>query len=385
MYPKYKDYAIGHGFENLKKVGKNGNPLLFWDHVADAQCVVNMDVHMNDALEFIKKIYPEKSVFGAGRGEKIEADRIFLKKMIDALGLDQVPHRVIKGLTALKEYVGNNPDKYVKLNIWRGDAESFHAKSLEFNKADFLKLEMTLGPGAEEMLFVVEDMIDAVAEIGYDGSFNGFDYADKCFVGIEYLKNLYVSRVFNYEEIPAPIGDTMEALAPVLEKLDFRGFISTEERIVSLNKHFLIDICSRAPSPLSALYPVFVKNFPEWIYKTGLRQPCPLDIDVKYVGAFALSSLRGKEEYLPIEIKPKNRDKIRFQSVTSHAGKLYGVPGNDIIATLVAGGDTKEEVLEKIKDYSKLVDAPGLDNDAVNGINNILKQFEKLSEVNIII
>ena len=383
MYPEFKNFSIGLGFENLKKADKHGNPLLFWDEVEKADCVVNYDVHMNDALAFIKKVYPEKSVFGAGRGERVEADRIFLKKLIDALELDQVPHKIIKGVTALKEYIKTNPDKYVKLSIFRGDAESFHAKNLDFNRADFLKLELALGIQCEEMFFIVEDMIDAKCEIGYDGTFCKTEYADKCFVGIENAKNAYIAKVCDYEEIPAPIFDTMEALAPALEKMDWRGFISTEERIVSLREHYLIDVCSRAPSPLSALYPVFIKNYREFVYKTGLGQFCPMDIDVKYVGAFALSSLRGKEEYLSIEVKPKDRDKVRFQSVTQRDGKLYGVKGNEIIATLVASGDSKEEVIDKLKECSKLVDAPGLNNDEVNGIDTILEQFDAAEKIGI--
>jgi hypothetical protein len=385
VYPQRKDHAPGVGIKGLKKEDAHGNPLLFWDHVADADCIFNFDVGANDQIAFLRKLYPKKSTWGSGKGERIEADRIFLKKLIDALDLDQVPHVIIKGVTALKQHIKKNPNKYVKINLWRGDMESFHAVSEEDNRADFLKLELTLGPNAESTLFIVEDMIKAKAEIGYDGFFAGTDYADKCFCGIECAKNLYIAKVFDYDELPTPIHDTMEALAPVLEKVDYRGAISTEERMVSLKEHYLIDVCSRLPSPLSALYPEFINNWPEFVYQTGLGKACPLDIDVKYVGAFALSSMRGKDEYLPIKVKESDRDKIKFQSVTMHDGKYSGVKGNEIIATIVAGGDSKEEVLNKIKEYSKLVDAPGLDNDAVNGIDKILEQFDELGGIGITI
>jgi hypothetical protein len=385
VYPSWKDFAAGVGLKGVRKQDEHGNPLLFWEHVEKADCVCNFDVGNNDQIGFLRKMYPKKSIWGSVRGERIENDRIFLKKMIDALELDQVPHKVIKGITALKSYIKSNPDKYVKINVFRGDMESFHAVSEEDNRADFLKLEMTLGPSAEETLFIVEDMIDAPLELGYDGFYTGENYSDKCFCGIEHAKNLYIAKVFDYEDLPEPIYDTMEALAPVLEKMDYRGAISTEERIVNKRKHFLIDVCSRLPSPLSALFPVFIKNWPEFVYQTGLKKACSLDIDVKYVGAFALNSMRGKEEYLPIKVKESDRDKVKFQSVMMRDGKYYGVKGNEIIATLVAGGDSKEEVIEKLKDYSKLVSAPGLDNEAVNGIDNILKLFDDAKKIDIII
>ena len=383
VYPSWKDFSSGIGFQGIRKQDKNGNPLLFWEHIEWADCICNFDVGNNDQIGFLRKMYPNKSIWGSGRGERIENDRIFLKKLIDTLGLDQVPHKVIKGITALKAYIHTNPDKFVKINVFRGDMESFRAVDEDYNRADFLKLELTLGPAAEETLFIVEDMIDAKVEIGYDGFFAGTDYADKCFCGVEYAKNLYIARAMDYEELPDPIFDTMEALAPVLEKVDYRGAISTEERIVSQKEHYLIDVCSRLPSPLSALYPVFIKNWPEFVYKTGLKQECSVKIDTKYVGAFALTSQRGKEEYLPIEVKESDRDKIKFQSAMMRDGRYHGVKGNDIIATLVAGGDSKEEVIDKLKEYSTLVSAPGLDTDAVNGIEKILDIFKDAEKIGI--
>lgn len=386
-YPVFKDFCTGLDLESLRKKDKHGNPLLFWDAVlkGDWDCVANFDVHAQDEIAAIRKFYPDKSVWGSGRGEKIEADRIFLKQLIEAVGLPVNPYKIVKGITALKEYIKKSPNKYVKLNIFRGDCESFFAKDLEYNRADFIRMEVALGPMAEETMFICEEPIDTDVEVGYDGFFNGKDYADKCFCGVEWHKNLYVAKVFNYEDLPEPIFETMEALAPVLEKMDFRGAISTEEKIVDFKKHYLLDICSRLPAPLSALYPVMIKNWPEFVYRTGLKEDCPLDINAKYVGCFALTSMRGLQEYLPIGLKKADRDKVRLQSVCMLDGKYHGVKGNETLAVLIAEGDTKEEVLEKIKDYSKLVDAPGLDRDAVDGIDKITEVFKDCAKSGIII
>ena len=51
----------------------------------------------------------------------------------------------------------------------------------------------------------------------------------------------------------------------------------------------------------------------------------------------------------------------------------------------MASGDTKEEVLEKLKDYAKLVDAPGLNTDEINGINIILESFNAAKSIGITI
>ena len=374
-FPLFKNHCIGLDFENLVKRQKSGDPLLFWDNVEKADCLVNFDCHLQDAIAFLRKIYPEKSIWGSGKGQRIENDRVFLKKLIEALDLPVNPYVVIEGLTALKAHIKKHPGKYVKLNIFRGDCESFFAKDIDYNKADFLKLEMSLGPQAERTTFVVEDPIETDVEVGFDGFFNGEDYGEKCFVGVEYHKNLYVAKVMNHEDLPEPIFDTMEALAPVLEKVDYRGAISTEEKIVDSDKHYLLDICSRLPSPLSALYCTShgIKNWAEFVYRTGLKQACPMDIDSKYVGAFALESKRAKEEYLPIALEKNARDDVRFQTCTVVDGKYYSVKGNEIVAVLVASGDSPEEVLDGIREAAELVDAPGVDKDSLNGIDKILE------------
>ena len=377
-YPVFKDFAVGLDFEYLNKKDKHNNPLLFWDEVLKGNwdCVANFDVHSQDEIVAIRKFFPDKSVWGSGRGEKIEADRIFLKQLIEAVGLPVNPYKIVKGITALKEYIKSNPKKYVKLNIFRGDVESFFAKDLEYNRADFLRTEQSLGPKAEDTMFICEEPIETDVEIGFDGFFNGVNYGEKCFCGIEYHKNLYIAKVMEHDELPTPIYETMEALQPILEKMDYRGAISTEEKIVSDSKHYLLDICSRLPAPLSALYPVKIRNWAEFVYKTGLKQDCKMDIKAKYVGAFAISSMRGNTEYLPINVKKSDRDKVRFQSVCMLDGKYHGVKGNETMAVLIADGETKEEVVDKIKEYSKLVECPGGDTDSVDGIDKILEIFD---------
>jgi len=382
-YPKFADFCIGLDFEHVRKADKHGNPLLFWDWVEWADCVVSFDVHQNDELAYIRNKYPNKSTWGSGLGERLEADRIALKQWIKAIGLPMQKYAVVEGLTKLREYIKTNPDKFVKMNIFRGDMESFHAKDAEFNDLQFDKMAVAYGPKKESIKFMVEDMIDTDVEIGYDGFFNGMNYADKCFVGYEFHKNAYLAKVTDFEDLPDQIYETMDAFTPVLQKLDFRGALSTEEKIVSKTEHYFLDICSRLPSPLSQLYPVMIKNWAEVVYKFGLKQDVELDIENRYVGAIALESEYAKDNFLRIDVDKKNRDKIRFQSACMNAGKYYAVKGNSNVCVLVAGGDSVDDVLSKLKDYAKLVDGHGIDKDDVNGMDVMKEIIEKGKQVGI--
>ena len=106
---------------------------------------------------------------------------MFLKKVLETIGLQVQKWKAVKGVTALEEYIKKNPNQYVKLNIFRGDqgAESFYAKDIESIQIKLLRLRLTYGPLAEEVVFIVEENIDTPVEIGYDGFFNGKNYADK--------------------------------------------------------------------------------------------------------------------------------------------------------------------------------------------------------------
>jgi hypothetical protein len=378
-YPKFEDFAVGINFEHLKTKDKDGLPLLFADYVKWADCICNFDVHGNEEIARARKEFPDKSVWGSGKGEKLEDNRLFLKKILEAINLQVQKWKAIKGVSALEAYIKQHPNQWVKLNIFRGDegAESFYAKDIESIQTNLLRLRLTYGPLCEDVTFIVEENIDTPVEIGYDGFFNGHNYADKCFLGYERHKNLYVAKVIDYEDLPIALYETQEALAPVLEKLEFRGALSTEEKIVSKKENYFLDICSRLPSPLSALYPVVIKNWAELVYGFGKGEDISLDIDAKYVAAMGLESEDLEKDFVEVKIKPNSRDKVRFQTACQKDGKYYAVRGNKMACILVAQGNSVDEVLKGLQKNADLVEADGIDKDDLNGIDIVKEVIEQ--------
>ncbi len=374
-YPKFENFAIGKNFDYLRK------ELRFWDWVDWADCIVFMDVHQGDIVSYLRKKYPNKSIFGAGEGSKLEEDRWLLKKTLKEIGLPL--HKAVKiiGITNLKKYLKDNPNVYVKMNIFRGDMESFHAKDVERAELRLDKLALLYGPLKEECVFVVEDPIDTEVEIGFDCLFNGTNFGDKCFLGYEYHKNLYVAKVTNVKDMPVPLKETMDKFTPVLSKYKYKGAISSEEKILSPTKHYFIDITCRMPAPLSAGYPEWIKNWAEVVYKVGKGEPFSLNIPYKYVGAIALDSELAKDDYLRIDIKKEYRDRVKYRTVCASQDKYYAVKGTEAVCSLVAGGNSVDEVLSKLKESAKFVDADSLDKDDVNGmdiVKDVIAKGEKL-------
>ena len=76
----------------------------------------------------------------------------------------------------------------------------------------------------------------------------GFGYLNKFFMGYEYKKMPYICKVVDTEDMPQPIYETMDAFEPLLEKLDYVGYISTEEKLMPDGRHFMLDWCCPSSS-----------------------------------------------------------------------------------------------------------------------------------------
>ena len=82
------------------------------------------------------------NVFGSGRGEQLELDRIALKKVLKQQGLPVGKHKILKGIDELIEYLKTvKVTQYVKLpGRYRANSETFRAENYEDRK-DFLDLK----------------------------------------------------------------------------------------------------------------------------------------------------------------------------------------------------------------------------------------------------
>lgn len=365
--PQFSEYAPGTGFEYLKK------EKYFWDSVDWADLIVNFDVLDADIITYLRKIHPNKSIFGSGQGERLEHDRWKLKKLIASMGLPLQKTYHIIGVSKLREFLKTHNDVYIKINIFRQDIESFYAKDFIAIEQRLHSIDMCFGPLADTIEFVAEECIKTDVEVGVDTFFNGNDYTDKSFMAYEYHKSYYIGKVIQTRDLPEPLKETMKAFRPILQKMDYRGALSTEEKIVSLKQHYFLDICSRMQSPASAGYVEWIKNFTEVIYKIGRKEKVNLDIPYKYVGAVFLDSKRGRTEYVHIDVKKEDRDKIKFFSACQVQDKYYGVKGSETLAVVIAQGNSVDEVLKGLQKNAELVNADDLNKDIMQQIDGIKK------------
>uniref|UniRef100_A0A7V3N4V4 DOD-type homing endonuclease domain-containing protein n=1 Tax=candidate division CPR3 bacterium TaxID=2268181 RepID=A0A7V3N4V4_UNCC3 len=152
-FPSFSKYAVGLGIPGVEKV------LYFWNYIDEADCIVFFDVYGNDLADWLRK--KGYTVFGAGKGELLENHRWMLKQVVKKAGLPLHNAVKIKGLTALREYLKTHPNKYVKIDVFRRDVDSFHAKNYESVKLLLDELDVVYGPIKDQFNFIVEDAIKA--------------------------------------------------------------------------------------------------------------------------------------------------------------------------------------------------------------------------------
>ena len=373
-YPRFNDYAPGLNFDHLTKVK--------WiDQAAEeADCIVNFDVHMNDWIVVLKKLYPKKSIFGAGLGERIEADRWFLKKLIKQLGLPIMKADKIHGLTRLKEFIKTNPDKYIKADIFRSEdrgINSFNAKSFDTAEEIFKEIATAFGPFDDEIDFIVEEKIKSDVEVGFDGFYSaGVGYGENAMVGYEYEKSCYVAVNTKIKDLPVPLAETMTKFSKVLDIMDYRGAISTEEKIVDKLRHYLLDVCSRLPSPCGDMY-CLSKNYPEMVNNIGLKKPFKLDIPFKYVAVAPIECQHAENHWVRIILDKKDRENVKLKTTACVDGKYYAVPGHSTVAVIIAGGNTVDEVINLVKKYSEKVSGYGLSSTVIKDFDSIKEEINK--------
>jgi len=370
-FPHFEKFAPGLGLDGIQKV------LYFFDHVNWADLIVFFDIGAGDLVSFLRdKGY---TVFGAGRkGEELEQNRWYLKQVVKEIGLPLQGSVRVKGISELREYLKKNPNKYVKIDIFRGDIESFPAKDYESVKLELNKDEVALGPFSEEYQFVVEDYIEGI-EPGFDLFFNGKEFIKPMLYGFEFQKSCYLGKYVN--ELPKPLKLVADKLAPYLREIDYRGPISTEIRITKEGKPYLIDICSRLPYPLSAVYTESIQNYTEVVWKIAKAQSVDLKINAPYVAVLPLTSMRAEKEWVKLNFDSKLRNLVKVRVASKVNNNYYAVKGMEVVYVLVATGKTIEEVKGKLEKTVGQVDALGLATDI--SLDPLLKEVEEAKEYGI--
>jgi hypothetical protein len=346
-FPKSNKALVGEGMEGVIRV------LNFWDYLDKVDLICFFDTYCADLVEYLKN--KGHRVWGAGKSEILENNRWKGRGIQEALGLPVQKTVKIVGIDNLIEYLKRNTKKWVKLNMFRGDIETFFHDTYDETQAQFLgKLMQEIGAKGKTLEFVLEDEVGE-SEPGYDGWVVDGKYPSISMWGYEQKGTGYIGKVESYQNLPKSLKEINDKLSSVFTKLGGRTLFSTEVRVTKGGKGYLIDPCVRAPMPVpSAIHLELWKNFSEiiWFGAEGkLITPIPT---AKYGAGVCIESDWAEENWAFIDIPKDKRQWVKLRmAFKTKEGKFYALPGFKSVGSIIGLGNSIQEAISKVKENSK--------------------------------
>jgi hypothetical protein len=300
--------------------------------------------------------------------------------MMESVGLPCQPWKVVKGMTALREYLKTHENTHCKIDRWRGVTESFFSPNYEIIVPKLDEITHTLGAFQEVLEFIVEDDLPDMIETGIDSYCIDGEYPSKTLMGIEVKDIGFLGQIVDWAKIPEPITRWNDKMAPFFAKYGYRGFLSNEIRIGKELEPYCIDPTCRAPCPPSELWQELYGNLADilWYGAEGIIvDPEPI---AKWGCEIILKSAWAEKNHQPVFYPPKYANQIKLFNSIEVDKRRYVIPQDDEmteIGAVVGWGATMEEAIEHAKEAGDEVEGYGIKFN----IGNVDKAKEQIAEM----
>lgn len=343
-YPKSIQLVVGTGLEGVEKVDS------FWPIVDKVDLWVFPDIYFGPLQEYL--VSQGKRVWGSRMGEELELFRDYSKRALSMTGLPIGPYSLVTGIDALRTYLQQHENQYVKVSRTRGDFETFKSDNYELSKPKLDEIAQKLGAIQTVKEFIVEEAIPDAVEVGYDGFSVDGQFPTRAMYGLEIKDKGYVGHFVKASRMPAQVQWVNELSAPLLRQYQYRNFWSAEARITRDGVPYVIDPCCRAGSPPSELAMMMYTNLPE-IFWYGAEGECVDPVPAAEWGAeIMLVSAWANHNWQALDFPPEIRDNVKLHFPVVIDGKYYTTPqGYDTptIGAVVAVGDTMQTAIDRAK------------------------------------
>jgi hypothetical protein len=253
-----REYVVGMGIEGVTREHH-------WDDVVgDYSMLCFPDVLCGDMQEYYRR--QGFRVWGAGYGGELELLRWKTKQRLQQIGLPVNPCVKIVGTEALREYLKEHEDQFVKVSTFRGLGETWEAKNYTLACGYIDEFENKYGALKLITEFIVEAAIPDCEEVGYDGFCIDGRFPKMAVWGVEKKDEAYFGKVVPWDNLPDGVIQVNEAMAPILQAFKYRQFFSTEIREKN-GDPFLIDVTARLASPAGEVYCELFENLGEIIWE----------------------------------------------------------------------------------------------------------------------
>jgi hypothetical protein len=321
-------------------------------------------------------------VWGHFGGTDLELYRDYFLDVLKQIGLPTIPSERIVGLSALADYLQENENKWIKVNRYRANMETWHHLDYAHSQRTLDSLAVIFGGAKEQVVFIVQDDLESDMEIGYDGWCIDGSFPAYSFQGYEKKNELYLGSVLSDADLPDEIKTVNEAMAPILRRYGYRDWWATEIRVKDGVPYF-IDPTPRMPGQTGEHQLESMMNFADVIWHGAngvLIQP-------EFEWCFAAEATlhyeaSTKDPAISDEWKTLDlpADVLRWMKLY-HYCKLDGLyhfvaKSTDEIGVMIGVGDSTEEAIEHLMgNLEWLKDLPVHAN--LSGFGSLLKSIKK--------
>lgn len=347
-FRRFEDAAIGRGIPGVKKIPS----FMDIDIIKETDLWVFPDIGYGSEQAYLKSL--SKPVWGSMGADEYERLRTLFAKVVEELGLPMVPIKTIKGVPALREHLKTVENKWVKINEFRDQMETWHHIDYDHSIPELGRLETIFGE-ARWVVFVVQDALDGATEIGYDGwSVDGW-FPDSSFQGYEAKNEAYLGARTPYDNLPEEIRMVNEKYSKVLEEYGYRNFFATEIRNHEGTPYF-IDPTMRMPGQTGEQLLETMGNLPEVIWKGAQGELVQPQWNADFAGSATLNYKGDCSGEKVIKIPTEAERWVKLCRYGRWDG-AYHFPANPRTDTgvVIGMGDTIKDTIEAVKDNFDLI------------------------------
>ena len=323
-----------------------------------------------------------KRVWGARYGEEIENLKIDFREHCKEIGVPVSPYKVVTGMTEARKYLETHEDKWLKVELIRGNFETFHVENLKLAEPRLQKVAHDLGPWKEKQRIIIEDSFPDSVEVAFDlWSIDGL-FPGLVIFGIEIKGKGYFCFIMKYEDLPWQIRDLNEKFVPTLKEYHYRSNFPVEIRINKKGEYVALDPCTREGHPVFSTKLAMIKNLPD-VFWNGAEGKCidpKFDVGVKCGMELVIFSDWAATEPQPVYVPPKYRDAVKFRYAAEVDGVVWVLPQplpNTTLGSITATGKSWQECKDKILEIKDEIKGEGIDC-YVDAMDEVKAEWEKL-------
>jgi hypothetical protein len=318
-------------------------------------------------------------VFGSGRSDRIELDKIWFLDVLEEAGLPVPDTELVHGTDELLSFLRHKkPEEWWIKSLWRGDFETKKYTGIR-QLTNWIEQDLIprIGSRAKTLPFLVQAKIESACEAGYDGFCVDGSYTS-AILGYEIKDQGLVAKV-NTGPTPDILDRVNTAMGPYYRDLGYRGHYSTEIRITAKGEPYFIDPTCRIPSPPGELFPRLYKNYASAVWQIACGLVPTLIPAAKYGAEVVLISPFGEKKEICVEYPSSISDNLMFKSHCRRSGTTHCIPGtpgtSGYFCCVVVVGDDWHSCAEEAMEVVKEVQTEDLEYE-----ENLFKEAEKAIE-----